>query len=74
MPKKLIIIDNESIFTKDNIFYCDNIEAKSISEGLNKNFEVLDFNKLEIKIGESNIIAMPDKIISNMRLRIKYMY
>ena len=41
MINKLVIISNESIFKDDNIFYCDNIDMKSIPEGLKKNFEVL---------------------------------
>ena len=38
--KKLIIVNNESVSKKDNKFYCDNIEMKSLPEGLNENFEV----------------------------------
>ncbi len=34
--KKLVIIENERIFGENNSFYCDNIEAKSIPEGINK--------------------------------------
>ncbi len=64
MPKKLIIIDNESIFTKDDIFYCDNIEAKSISEGLNKNFEVFLFAR-KSKIQRSHKINLKKINISS---------
>ena len=32
--KTFTIIDNEKIFKENNTFYCDNIDAKSISEGL----------------------------------------
>ena len=38
--KKLIIINKEKIFEKDNSFYCDNIDLKTIPEGLNKNFKI----------------------------------
>ena len=38
--KKLFIISNESIFEKENKFYCDNIDLKSTPEGLVKNFEI----------------------------------
>lgn len=37
--KKLVIINNEKIFEQDNSFYCDNVDMKSIPEGLNKNFK-----------------------------------
>ena len=38
--KKLFIISNESIFQKNNTYFCDNIDLKSTPEGLNKKFEV----------------------------------
>ena len=41
MNQKLIIIDNERIYNDGKVIYCDNIEAKSIPEGLNKQFDVL---------------------------------
>ncbi len=37
---KLFIISNESIHTKNDKYYCDNIDLKSTPEGLNNNFEV----------------------------------
>ena len=37
--KKLVIINKEKIFEKDNNFYCDNVDIKSIAEGLSKNFK-----------------------------------
>ena len=38
--KKLVIISNESIYEERGNFFCDNIDIKSTSEGLNKTFEV----------------------------------
>ena len=38
--KNLVIINNESISKNEKGFYCDNIDMKSIPEGLNENFEV----------------------------------
>ena len=40
MKKQLVIINNESTFNNGDFFFCDNIAMKTISEGLNKNFEV----------------------------------
>ena len=37
--KKLVIINKEKIFEKDNNFYCNNVDLKSIPEGLSKNFK-----------------------------------
>jgi len=39
--KKLVIISNERTFVKDNEFYCDNVDIKSIPEGLKESFDVL---------------------------------
>ena len=36
--KKLVIINKEKIFEKNNGFYCDNVDMKSIAEGFSKNF------------------------------------
>jgi len=38
--KSLIIINNEKISKEKNTFCCDNIDIKSISEGLNEKFDV----------------------------------
>ena len=38
--KKLVIINKEKIFKKNNYYYCDNIEMKSIPEGLEENFDI----------------------------------
>ena len=39
--KKLVIINKEKIFEQNNSFYCDNIDLKSIPEGLSKNLKIL---------------------------------
>ena len=41
MLNQIAIISNESIFENQHNFYCDNIDMKSIPEGLDKNFEIL---------------------------------
>ena len=46
--KTLIIINNEKISENKNEFYCDNVEIKSIPEGLSENFNV--FKKVGAKI------------------------
>ena len=40
MLNKLVIINNEKVFSEKNLFYCDNIEMKSLPEGLGKNFDI----------------------------------
>ena len=41
MTTHLAIISNESVFQDDDVFFCDNIDMKSIPDGLSKNFEIL---------------------------------
>ena len=38
--KKLVIISNEKISKDENKFYCDNVDMKSIPEGLSRNLNV----------------------------------
>ena len=38
--KKLFIISNESVFEKENEYFCDNLDIKSTPEGLNRSFKV----------------------------------
>ena len=38
--KNLVILSNEKIFKNINGFHCDNIDMKSIPEGLNSTLEV----------------------------------
>ena len=55
---KLFIISNESIFINQGKFFCDNIDMKSTSEGLNNKFEV-------------NIIARESKKIRSHKINLK---
>ena len=48
--KKLIIINNEKVFSDADGFYCDNIEMKTIPEGLGNHFDVFSIlRKSKIK-------------------------
>ena len=40
MGNQLVIINNESIFQDNDVFLCDNVDMKSIPDGLSRNFEV----------------------------------
>ena len=66
--KNLVIINNEKVFQEANSFYCDNIDMKSIPEGLSNQLEVLfigrksiveRFHKINLKkiIIKSNIFS-----------------
>ena len=79
--KKIVIIENEKIFEENNSFYCDNIDAKSIPEGINKfkktsviarkskTNRVQKINLNEIKTG-SNIFTFLKESILTIILRI----
>ncbi len=49
IKKKLIIITNEKIFQEGEKSFCNNIDIKTTSENLNKNFEVLLFGRKSLK-------------------------
>ena len=78
--KKLVIIDNEKIFKKNDNFYCDNIDAKSIPEELSnikktyviarksKTKRVQKINLTEIKIA-SNIFVFLHFIIKTFNIK-----
>ena len=40
MATQLFIISNESIYTRRGEFFCDNLDMKSLPEGLSNNFEI----------------------------------
>ena len=40
MKSEILICSNERIFKKDTNFFCENLDIKSIPEGLSKNYEV----------------------------------
>ncbi len=58
MEKELIIINKEKIYKKNGSFYCDNVDMKSIPEGLSKNIKV-------------SIIAVKSKIERNHKIDLK---
>ena len=69
--KKIVIINKEKIFQENNSFFCDNIDLKSIPEGLKEKFDILlvaDKSKIprSYKINLENI-----KILSNI---FKFLY
>ena len=66
MKKKLFIFTNESIFSQDEKFFCDNIDLKSSPEGLNKKFEVNLFGRKSFKKRAHEIKLKKLKIFSNI--------
>ena len=66
MKKKLFIFSNESIYTNDNKFYCDNIDLKSTPEGLNRKFEVNLFGRKSPKQRSHEIKVKKIKVFNNI--------
>ena len=66
MKKKLFIFSNESIFTQEEKYFCDNIDLKSSPEGLNKKFEVNLFGRKSFKKRAHEIKLRKLKIFSNI--------
>jgi glycosyltransferase involved in cell wall biosynthesis len=66
VKKKLFIISNESIFLKDNKFYCNNIDLKSTPEGLNRAFDVILFGKKSNTKKSHEIKIKKIKIFNNI--------
>ncbi len=66
MKKKLFIFSNESIFTQEEKYFCDNIDLKSSPEGLNKKFEVNLLGRKSSKKRVHEIKLKKIKIFSNI--------
>ena len=66
MKKKLFIFSNESIYTKDDKFFCDNLDIKSTPEGLNKKFEVNLLGRPSTKKRAHEIKIKKTKTFSNI--------
>ena len=64
--KKLVIINNEKISIEENSFYCDNIDMKSIPEGLSNNLEVLFIARKSVIKRSYKINIEKIKIASNI--------
>ncbi len=66
MKKKLFIFSNESVNSIDGKFFCDNIDLKTTSEGLNKRFEVNLFGRKSSKNRSHEIKIKKIKIFNNI--------
>ena len=66
MKKKLFIFSNESIYSQEGKFYCDNIDHKTTPEGLNKKFEVNLYGRKSNKKKFHEIKIKKIKIFNNI--------
>ena len=83
--ENLAIISNEKTYNINNYFYCDNIDMKSIPEGLNEYFNVELFvrkskiqrNTHQINLGKiyssNNLISFLIKILAKIKQHKKYL-
>lgn len=66
MANKLAIISNESIFQNNGIFFCDNIDFKSIPDGLSNEFDVSVISRKSKQKGFHQINLKKIKPASNI--------
>ena len=66
MKKKLFIFSNESIYTEENKFFCDNLDLKSTPEGLSKKYEVNLLGRKSVKKRSHEIKIKRVKVFSNI--------
>ena len=66
MKKKLFIFSNERILSKEERFFCDNIDLKTTPEGLNKKFEVILFGRKTKKKRSHEIKIKKTKVFTNI--------
>ena len=71
MKKKLFIFSNESIYSEEDKFFCDNLDLKSTPEGLNKKFEINLLGRKSFKKRTHEIKLKKIKIFSNI---FSYLY
>ena len=62
--KKLVIITNEKISINNGDFFCDNIDIKSITEGLSENFDVTVISR-KTNLNRSHKINLKEIILSS---------
>jgi len=74
MISNLVLISNESIFKEDDNFYCDNIDLKSIPEGLNKNFEVLMVGRKSRVKRSHKINIIKTRVASNIFIFLFFIF
>ena len=64
--KKIVIINKEKISKRNNSFFCDNIDLKTIPEGLEKNFDV-SVIAVKSKVERSHKISLDNiQVTSNI--------
>ena len=70
--KKLIIISNESIFQNEkNEYFCDNLDMKSLPDGLNNSFKVTIIARKSRKIRSHKITLNNINIFGNIFFYLK---
>ena len=76
MINQLVIINNERVSNDNNIYFCDNIDIKTIPEGLASNIEVsLILRKSNIKrahqINLNKIMLAPNIFTFSLKSYLK---
>jgi len=72
--KNLVILNNEKIFSEENSFYCDDMDIKSIPEGLAELNNVYYISRRLQKKGRHKLNLKNIKVASNILLFLYYIF
>ena len=74
IKKNLVILNNEKVFCKENNFYCDDMDVKSIPEGLALHNDVFYISRRLKKIGKHKLNLKNIKVASNILTFLYYIF
>ena len=74
IKKNLVILNNEKVFCKENNFYCDDMDVKSIPEGLALHNEVFYISRRLKKTGKHKLNLKNIKVASNILTFLYYIF
>ena len=74
IKKNLVILNNEKVFCKENNFYCDDMDVKSIPEGLALHNDVFYISRRLKKTGKHKLNLKNIKVASNILTFLYYIF
>ena len=74
VSEKLVVITNERVFSDGTNYFCDNVDIKTILEGLSNKFEIITCCRSSKKTRPVRFIANKVFIINNVLKFIKSIY
>ena len=74
VSEKLVVITNERVFSDGTNYFCDNVDIKTILEGLSNKFEIIACCRSSKKTRPVRFIASKDFIINSVLMFVKSIY